>query len=292
MTRRYFISLAVLSACICYAQELKLPDKKDSFHFAVLGDTGTGGRDQYETGEQLARFRQVFPFDTALLLGDNLYGGEKPKDYVDKFERPYAALINAGVKFHAALGNHDDPNQRLYKQFNMNGQRFYTFKPKDGIRFFALDSNYMDRQQIEWLEKELSNSASDWKIAFFHHPLYSSGERHGPDEELRRVLEPLFVKYGVTVVLTGHEHFYERLKPQHGIYYFIAGGSAKLRKGNIRRSEQTVFGFDTDNTFMLCEIDGDKFYFQTITRKGQTVDSGMIERPKRALQSSRGAAAQ
>ena len=291
MTRRYFIIFTFLSAYICYAQELKLPGKKDSFHFAVLGDTGTGGRDQYETGEQVARFRQVFPFDTALLLGDNLYGGEKPKDYVNKFERPYAALINGGVKFYAALGNHDDPNQRLYKQFNMNGQRFYTFKPKDGVRFFALDSNYMDRQQIEWLEKELSNSASDWKIAFFHHPLYSSGERHGPDEDLRRVLEPLFLKYGVSVVLTGHEHFYERLKPQHGIYYFIEGGSAKLRKGNIRRSEQTAFGFDTDNTFMLCEIDGDKFYFQTITRKGQTVDSGVIERPKHALQSSRGAAA-
>ena len=291
MTRRYFAIVAALSSCISWAQDLKLPGKKDSFHFAVLGDTGTGSREQYETAAQLARFRQVFPFEVALLLGDNLYGGEKPRDYVEKFERPYAAMLNDQVKFYAALGNHDDPNQRNYKNFNMNGQRFYSFKPKDGVRFFALDSNYMDRQQIEWLEKELSNSGSDWKIAFFHHPLYSSGERHGPDEDLRRVLEPLFLKHGVSVVLTGHEHFYERLKPQKGIHYFIAGGSAKLRKGNIRRSEETAFGFDTDNTFMICEIDGDKFYFQTITRKGQTVDSGVIDRPKHALQSSSGASA-
>jgi hypothetical protein len=284
MTRALLV-LTVAGAVTCAAQELKLPNKKDSLHFAVLGDTGTGSKEQYQVGEQITRFRTIFPFNTALLLGDNLYGGEKPKDFENKFEKPYEALLNDGVKFHAALGNHDDPNQRLYKGFNMNGQRFYSFKPKDGIRFFALDSNYMDKQQLDWLEKELSDSGSDWKIAFFHHPLYSSGERHGPDDDLRRVLEPLFLKYGVSVVFTGHEHFYERLKPQKGIHYFVAGGSAKLRKGNIRKSPETAVGFDTDNTFMLCEIDGDQLYFQTISRTGKTVDAGVIERTGVAMRS-------
>jgi 3',5'-cyclic AMP phosphodiesterase CpdA len=276
-TRRYLICIA-LAASLCVAQEIKLPNSKDSLHFAILGDTGTGGKAQYQTGEQVVAFRRVFPFDLALMLGDNMYGGENPKDFVSKFERPYANLLSSGVKFYAALGNHDDVNQKDYKLFNMKGKRYYTFKPKDGIRFFALDSNYMDKEQLEWLEKELSSSGSDWKIAFFHHPLYSSGERHGPDQELRRVLEPLFLKYGVSVVFTGHEHFYERLKPQKGIHYFIAGGSAKLREGNIGRTEQTAVGFDTDNTFMLCEIDGDRMYFQTISRPGRTVDSGVITR--------------
>jgi hypothetical protein len=284
MTRALLV-LTVAGAVTCAAQELKLPNKKDSLHFAVLGDTGTGSKEQYQVGEQITRFRTIFPFNTALLLGDNLYGGEKPKDFENKFEKPYEALLKDGVKFHAALGNHDDPNQRLYKGFNMNGQRFYSFKPKDGIRFFALDSNYMDKQQLDWLEKELSDSGSDWKIAFFHHPLYSSGERHGPDDDLRRVLEPLFLKYGVSVVFTGHEHFYERLKPQKGIHYFVAGGSAKLRKGNIRKTPETAVGFDTDNTFMLCEIDGDQLYFQTITRTGKTVDAGVIERTGAAMRS-------
>jgi len=187
---------------------------------------------------------------------------------------------------YATLGNHDDPNQRLYKGFNMDGKRFYSFKPKDGVRFFSLDSNYMDAQQIEWLENELSASGSDWKIAYFHHPLYSSGEKHGPDEDLRKVLEPLFVKHGVHVVFTGHEHFYERLKPQKGIHYFVEGSSAKLREGNIRKTEQTAKGFDSDTTFMLCEIDGDRFHFQTITRTGRTVDSGVILRPGSKLRSS------
>ena len=278
--RRTSLFLAALTTFLCLAQDLRLPNSKDSLRFAVLGDTGTGSKQQFEVAQQVARFHQIFPFETVILLGDNIYGGEKPRDYEKKFEQPYASLLKAGVKFYAALGNHDDPGLRNYKLFNMNGQRFYSFKPKNGVRFFALDSNYMDRQQIEWLEKELNDSSSDWKIAFFHHPLYSSGEKHGPDEDLRRVLEPMFVKSGVGAVFTGHEHFYERLKPQKGILHFVAGGSAKLRKGNIRKSPNTELGFDTDNTFMLCEIEGDRLHFQTITRTGRTIDSGVFVRPQ------------
>lgn len=267
-----------LFGCAILAQQVTLPNKQDSFHFAVIGDTGTGERNSYEIAQQLAAQHRTFPFSLALMLGDNMYGGENAADFEKKFERPFGPLLSAGVKFYAALGNHDDPNQRLYKHFNMNGERFYTFKPRDGIRFFALDSNYMDKTQIEWFEKELDSSQSDWKICFFHHPLYSSGERHGSDLQLRAVLEPMLVKHNVTVVLAGHEHFYERLKPQHGIHHFTCGSSAKLRKGNIGKTDLTAKGFDTDNAFMLMEIDKDELHFQTISRKGATVDSGVIKR--------------
>ena len=91
------------------------------------------------------------------MLGDNIYGGERPQDFVKKFELPYKALLDAEIPFYASLGNHDDPNQRFYKPFNMDGQRYYTFE-KDGVRFFALDSNYMDQDQQDWLEKELAAS--------------------------------------------------------------------------------------------------------------------------------------
>ena len=287
--KRHLPLAASLVLSICVAQDLRLPNTSGSFRFAVLGDTGTGSRQQYEVAKQVETYRQIFPFDTVLLLGDNLYGGEKASDFEKKFERPYAGLLKSGVKFYAALGNHDDSGQTNYKHFNMNGRRYYTFKPRNGVRFFSLDSNYMERAQMEWLEKELSSSGSDWKIAFFHHPLYSSGEKHGPDEELRRVLEPLFVKYGVGVVFTGHEHFYERLKPQKGILHFVAGGSSKLRKGNIRRTPETAIGFDTDNTFMLCEIDGDRLHFQTVTRTGRVIDSGVFDRTEPVLRSAGGA---
>jgi 3',5'-cyclic AMP phosphodiesterase CpdA len=212
------------------------------------------------------------------MVGDNLYGSERPQDYARKFEIPFKPILDANIPFYASLGNHDDPNQRYYKPFNMGGQRFYSFRKKD-VQFFALDSNYMDKDQQRWLEDELQKSNAKWKIPFFHHPIYSSGGRHGSEVDLRSIIEPLFVRYGVSVVFAGHEHFYERLKPQKGIYYFTAGGSAKLRSGDIVTGALTAKGFDSDRSFLLIEIDGDRMHFQAISRAGRVVDSGSLARP-------------
>ena len=260
-------------------QELRLPNKPGSVKFGVLGDTGTGGSDQKRVANEMAVWRTRFPFEFIVMVGDNLYGGENTRDIQKKFEIPYKALLDANVKFYAALGNHDDAAiQRNYKPFNMNGERFYSFKPKDGVRFFALDSNYVDKTQLEWLDKQLTASGSEWKIMFFHHPLYSSGETHGSADLQRELLEPVFLKHGVNLVLTGHEHFYERIKPQKGIAYFIIGNSAKLRKGDLRKSELTLYGNDSQYAFMLMEIVGDELFFQTINERGQTIDTGSVKR--------------
>jgi ADP-heptose:LPS heptosyltransferase len=254
--------------------------QQSSVKFAILGDTGTGGKPQYEIARRLAEAHAKFPFEFVILLGDNMYGGQSATDFKNKFEKPYDALLQQGIKFYASLGNHDRPERQIaYKPFNMGGKRYYTFRPKLGVRFFALDSNYMDKAQIDWLEAELKSSGSDWKILFFHHPLYSSGEKHGSSIELRKVLEPLLIKYGVDVVFSGHEHFYERLKPQNGIEYFILGNSAKLRKGNIDpKSAISAKGFDTDNAFMMAEVAGDGMNFHTISRAGKVVDTGSFIR--------------
>jgi len=276
--RRVCIVLLLGLTASLDAQNLQLPLKDGSFRFAVIGDSGTGGSEQLEIAKQLAVHHGKFPFELAIMMGDNLYGSEQPRDYEKKFEQPYKPLLDAGVKFYAALGNHDDPNQRFYKPFNMNGERYYSFRPKAGVRFFALDSNLMDQKQLDWLDKELTASGSDWKICFFHHPPYSSGAEHGSNVNLRQQLEPLFLKHGVSAVFTGHEHFYERIKPQKGIAYFIVGSSAKLRRGDIKQSELMAKGFDQGFTFMLAEIAGDDLYFQTISEKGRTIDSGVIRR--------------
>ena len=258
--------------------EAQPPIGKDSVKFLVIGDSGTGDRAQTETGAQMWRAHATFPYEFVIMLGDNLYGSERPQDFVAKFERPYKPMLDANIPFYAALGNHDDPNQRYYKNFGMGGQRFYTFQKQD-VRFFVLDSNYMDKDQQRWLEDELQKSNAKWKIAYFHHPLYSSGAAHGSEVDLRSIVEPLFIKYNLQVVFAGHEHFYERVKPQRGIYYFTAGGSAKLREGNIVTSTGlTEKGFDSDQSFMMVEIDGDTLRFQAISRRGKRVDSGEIRR--------------
>jgi 3',5'-cyclic AMP phosphodiesterase CpdA len=242
---------------------------------------GTGGAAQYEVAQQMAKARRDFPFDFVIMLGDNIYGRNRPRDFERKFELPYKPLLDDGVKFYAALGNHDNSNERFYKLFNMNGATYYSFK-KGNARFFVLDSDYMDPKQLAWLEGQLKNDADsrDWKICYFHHPLYSSGKTHGPATDLRLLLEPLFIKYGVNVVFSGHEHVYERVQPQKGIYYFTEGGSAKLRAGDITRTSLTAAGFDRDRSFMLVEVSGNEMFFQTISRKGLTIDSGILARRK------------
>ena len=249
--------------------------EKDSVLFAVIGDTGTGTQSQFDIGKQLMNARAMFPFDFVIMVGDNIYGSERPQDFVQKFEKPYQALLDAKVSFYAALGNHDDPTQRYYKPFNMNGERYYTYT-KGSARFFVLDSNYMDQKQLKWLEDELQKSNDRWKIAYFHHPLYSSGGRHGSETDLRSQVEPLFIKYGVDVVFAGHEHFYERIKPQKGIYYFTEGGSAKIAKGDIKKTDLTAAGFDSDFSFMLTELGKEALRFQVLSRVGKPVDTGML----------------
>ena len=275
------VALTVALPLVGIAQHVTLPLVKDSTRFAVIGDTGTGDKSQYDIGRKLEEYRQHAHFTFTIMVGDNIYGSERPQDFQKKFETPYKPLLDAGVQFYAALGNHDDPNQRFYKPFNMNSERFYTFT-KGNIDFFVLDSNYMDRKQLDWFERAIKDSKSDWKMAYFHHPLYSSGEAHGSEVDLRTVLEPLFIKYGMNVVFAGHEHFYERVKPQSGVYYFTCGGSAKLRKGDILKgSALTEKGDDVENTFMVVEVANDKFNFQTVSRTGVTIDSGAFQRSPR-----------
>jgi Calcineurin-like phosphoesterase len=261
---------------------LTLPNKADSLKFAVLGDFGTGSTEQYELAVQMKRVHDAFPYELVTLVGDNLYGSERPQDFKKKFEDPYKPLLDAGVKFYASLGNHDAREQRYYKLFNMDGKLYYSFKPsKQSVRFFALESTYLDPEQVAWVEKELKDSNSEWKIPYFHHPPYSSGDRHGSDTRLREVLEPLFVRYNVSVVLSGHDHFYERIKPQNGIVYFVVGSGGQLRKGNIDKgSGLTAAGNDQDQSFMVAEINGDEMWFNAVSRTGQVFDSGVITRRK------------
>ena len=139
-----------------------------SLTFAVIGDNGTGDTAQYDTGRQLfaAYQRQAFPL--VIMVGDNIYGSERPQDFVKKFEAPYRPLLDAGVKFYASLGNHDSREQRYYKPYNMEGKLYYSLKaPEQDVRFFALDSTYLDKPQArmageraERVERGLEDSRS------------------------------------------------------------------------------------------------------------------------------------
>lgn len=252
--------------------------------FAAIGDMGTGGADQIAIARRMTIYHDERPYDTVLMLGDNIYEDGDAAALPRKFEQPYAELLRRNVRFYAALGNHDVRKGRTtqlnYKLFNMGGRAFYSFtKGDDTVEFFALDSTAMDEAQVRWLDGALASSKARWKIAYFHHPIYSSGKRHGSDESLREWLEPVFVRYKVAVVLSGHDHIYERTKPQQGVQYFVSGAGGKLRRGNIdRRSPFFLAGNDEVNSFMYFEVTDEALSFSAVDAAGIILDSGIIKR--------------
>src|SRR5580765_489764 len=145
------------------AQEFALPSAPNSVNFAAIGDAGTGDPPQYDIANQMTRFHGTFPFDRVIMLGDNIYGGQGPQDLIKKFSQPYKALLDMGVQFYASLGNHDDPANSRYPLWNMGGEQYYSFATKN-VRFFALDSNKVDKKELDWLENELKTSKEEWKI--------------------------------------------------------------------------------------------------------------------------------
>lgn len=279
---------------------LTLPNADRSIKFAVIGDSGRGWQPQHDVAARMAAYREHFPFAFVLMAGDNIYEGPAtPDDYRVKFEEPYRALLAAGVRFYAVLGNHDDPRQVHYRPFNMNGHRYYTFTPPvdpltrwdTRVRFFALDSTHLDAAQLAWFEREATGSRAEWKIALLHHPLYTSGRYGWASRAYRYRLEASFVSAGIDVVFSGHEHLYQRSEPQAGVLYFVTGGAGSLRAGDAGRSRLIARSYDRDFHFMLAEIDDDGFHFQAITRSGVTIDAGSLVPPTKGTAARRPRAA-
>jgi predicted phosphodiesterase len=277
--------LEALDVSTLAAGTLTLPNEERSIKFAVIGDSGRGWQPQHDVAAQMAAFRERFKFEFVLMAGDNIYEGPaSADDYRIKFEEPYKSLLDAGVKFYAVLGNHDDPKQVFYQPFNMDGDRYYTFTPPvdpitrwdTRVRFFALDSTNIDGEQMKWFEHEVTESRAEWKIALLHHPLYTPGRYALSSRAHRFALESAFVNGGIDVVFSGHEHLYSRSEPQQGVLYFISGAGGSLREGDATRSNAIAKAYDNDFLFMLIEIADEGFHFQAITRTGITVDAGSL----------------
>lgn len=266
---------------------LTLPNSENSVKFAVIGDSGRGDKPQHDVAQQMVRYHERFAFPFVIMVGDNLYEGPATADdYRLKFEEPYAPLLAQGVQFFAALGNHDDPREVNYERFNMRGRRYYRFGPPGNlvarlttpVQFFALDSTYLDREQLTWLDKELAASPADWKIVFLHHPIYTSGRYRASALLNRSALESIFTNHHVSVVFSGHEHIYQRSTLQNGIQYFISGGAGSLRPGDGTPAPYIARTYSGNYHFMLVEIEGDVLHFQAISRSGETIDAGRLRR--------------
>ncbi|MEW6211799.1 MAG: metallophosphoesterase [Acidobacteriota bacterium] len=259
-------------------------EPSSGLRFAVVGDTGTGETYQLKIARQMLNEYKRRPFDFVLMMGDNIYGGDF-KRIGQVFEEPYRALLERGVKFFATLGNHDircEQEEMTYPAFNMGGRRAYNFAPAgDLVEFFTIDSTSLlegaHLDQLPWLEGALAASRARWKIAFFHHPPYSPGTRHGNNGDMISTVVPVLKRGSVRVVFTGHEHFFARLPAVDGIDYIISGAGGKLHKGGLRKAGKTILaGNDQLRHFLIVTLVEDQLSFAAIDENGRQIHRASI----------------
>jgi 3',5'-cyclic AMP phosphodiesterase CpdA len=311
---------ALLATLLAAAAVVAFSSDPERVRFAVIGDGGTGDRHQHLVAQRMSEWHERLPFALVLMLGDNIYGGlwglrggGHRRFFEKQFDEPYAALLARGVVFRASIGNHDartrDGRDLIedHKRFGMDSDEgYYRFAAgrqpaqagaigsggDDGaplVEFFALNTDRLverrqDPDQLAWLEKSLAASRARWRIVYGHNPLYSTGKRHGGDEALRAILEPILLgtegqggsSPRVQVFLAGHDHIYERLKPQKGIVHFVCGSSGKLRRGDARRTPEVAAAEDQLRAFMLWEATPDGLTFRAINEEGNAFDCGRI----------------
>ncbi len=261
-----------------------IPKSNLVFRFAVMADTGSGDTKQYAVARTIAQYQQKYPFDTILMAGDNIYTNGEFNKIGSVFARPYKELIDRGVKFYAALGNHDVRTENgdrevNYPDFNMQGKRYYTHTHGD-VRFFALETNALvnpnapDRAaQLAWLDRELGASKAKWNIIYGHHNIYSVGV-YGVNNVMVKDVTPILKKHKVKLWINGHDHNYQRSNPIDGTTYLVAGGGgASLYP--VKPQSWTAFAKST-HSFGIVEVYQDQIVLVGIDSRGQVIDRGVV----------------
>lgn len=263
------------------AADLQLPTGEPLLRFAAIADTGTGASGQYAVAAAMAAHHQERPYPLVVMAGDNIYPNGEMAAIARVFEQPYQALRDRGVRFQAVLGNHDvrsnnGGGQVVYPDFQMQGQRYYTFT-QGPVQFFALDTNTNAdwERQFPWLQQELAQSTAPWKVVVGHHQIYASGVYGVNTAQWATRLKTLFAEHRVNLYINGHEHHYERTHVIDGTTYLICGNGAKLRP--VARSPWTAYAV-SQLGFTVCEVFEDVLVVQGRDAQGQVFDQGVVPR--------------
>lgn len=208
--------------------EARPSDDRPLVRIAAVGDVGTGEADEIAVANRMADIGDHDPFDGLVLLGDNVYPDGDPSRLGAAVFEPFGRVLNAGANLLPVLGNHDEPfAEEQVTALGMPG-RWYASTVGD-VLFVGLDSTDAENPaQLAWLDATLATNSTRWVIAAMHHPPFSAGV-HGSNEDTRDSFVPLFERYGVDLVLAGHDHDYQRSVPIGGITYVVSGAGSKVR---------------------------------------------------------------
>jgi len=243
-------------------------------HFIAFGDSGSGGDSQRAVFDQM----QTVPFELGLQLGDLAYNSGTPREIESGFFNVYSPILKSFAVYPVA-GNHDyatDQAEPLRQAFvlptNGDHERWYSFD-RGPVHFVGLDTERIGPDQAAWLEQDLSATQLPWKILFGHRPPFSSGE-HGGDAAYQRYFVPIIENHHVDLVLSGHEHDYERFKPIGGTVYVVSGGGGRETRpvgfGPVTAFSEAVLHF------VYVEVEGSLLTLHAIDGVGREFDQAIV----------------
>jgi 3',5'-cyclic AMP phosphodiesterase CpdA len=242
-------------------------------HLAVAGDTGDSGSQLDAMSAAMAGVDDVQEFDALLLLGDNVYPSGDPDRLPATVFEPFAGVLDGTTELLAILGNHDAPNgDAQMAALGMPG-RYWATTVGDDVLIVGLDSTAMDDpDQLAFLEETLSSTTATWKIVALHHPPYSAGYQ-GSNMTARDTFSPIFQRYGVQLVLSGHDHDYQRSVPIDGVTYVVSGAGSGTRRTAERSFTAVSYSF---LHFLDIGITGDRLLLRAVDRDGRVADEVTI----------------
>lgn len=195
---------------------------------AVIGDFGTGEEAERQVAEALRRWSDRGSMDLLLTTGDNVYGSGHPDEFEEAWHRPYGWVERRGIPVVAALGNHDaetDGGAHVMELLAMPGPWYaHRFGP---LELFVLEGNHPQHLgQLSFVASALRRSTAPWKVAVVHQPPYTCGHHDG-HREIRERWLPILRAGGVDLVLSGHDHNYQRFPRLGDMVFVVSGGGGQ-----------------------------------------------------------------
>jgi 3',5'-cyclic AMP phosphodiesterase CpdA len=222
----------------------------------------------------VARIATAEPFDALLLLGDNVYPAGNPAELPRTVFAPFADVLRAGTTLLAIIGNHDVKSNWADAQMRaLDMPARYWLQEFDDVLIVGLDSNDLDPAQLAFLEHALSTTSARWKIVAVHHPPYSAGYQ-GSSTDIRARLSPLLERYGVQLVLSGHDHDYQRSIPIGGVTYVVSGAAANTRRTGDEGFTASSFSW---HHFIDIAITGDHLVLRAVGQDGSVFDEAVVD---------------
>jgi len=244
--------------------------------FVAFGDFG-GGDHQADVAQAMERWAASHRVDALVTTGDNVYERGDPAQFTEQLDVPYQGL-RRNRPLWVTLGNHDVSGGHGPSQLAYLGLPALPYAKKlPGVDLLFLDANRPDAAQAAWLQEQLEAAISPFQVVVFHQPAYSCS-KHDSDTRVQRQWVPVLDGFGAELVLTGHDHTYQRFEASAGTAYVVTGAGGKSLYGIDQRCDLAAGRLAAASRyhFVAVEVRADSLTISAVDVDGQVFDRAVL----------------